>query len=351
MKHGITMRGDSLYCPLSLSIEPYWWCEPDCPHCYFRGLNHVWGKDLRPIALDALDRKLRNGLKNKNPTTPLAHALARKKTIRLGNKTDPFQPLEREYQKSTGAMKILRELDWSFVVQTRFPALLQELGEQYLYQGPLRANYSTILLIISPGGEKDWQLLERKKTDPIPVRLKHLKRWIKKGYAVGVNGEPFIPGFHTVEDFEDTVKQLKAVGVKSYNTYNFHFTPHVAKRLALEVPEVDIEKVWRMNQDRPWKKILVQLLEIAKKHDMVLGCPDFVNSGMEYRETANTCCGIDVPNPCTFNTHYFKRLFQEGKTLEEILEATWDGTGDMKIAKQIVNGEIGCSFYTLRDVR
>lgn len=351
MKHGITMRGDSLYCPLSLSIEPYWWCEPNCVHCYFRGLNHVWGKDLRPIDLEELRKKLVNGLKHKNPITALAHALARKKTIRLGNKTDPFQPLEKEYLRSTGAMKILRELEWSFVVQTRFPSLLQALGEQYLYQGPLRANYSTILLIISPGGEKDWELFERKKTDPIPCRLRHAKRWIQKGYSIGVQGEPYIPGFHTIDDFEDMVKRLKEIGVKSYNTYNFHFTPHVAKRIAAEVPEVDIERIWYFNQDNQWRIILGKLLTIAKKHDIILGCPDFVNTGWKYREQANTCCGINVPNPCTFNTHYFKQHAQDGKTPEEIIQATWDGTGDMKTAQQIVNGEKGCSFYTLRDAR
>ena len=65
------------------------------------------------------------------------------------------------------------------------------------------------------------------------------------------------------------MRRLKA-GVKRYNTYNFPFHAHVAKRLA-EIPEVDIEQIWLMNQDAQWKPILQQLLDIAKKHDMILG--------------------------------------------------------------------------------
>ena len=349
MKHGITMRGDSLYCPLPLSIEPYWWCEPNCPHCYFRGLNHIWGKEYRPIDLPALRNKLKNGLKNNNPRTAMAHALAQKKTIRVGNKTDPFQPIESKLLRSTGALKILTELEWSYVVQTRFPTRLNELALESLLAGREAPISATVLVMISPGWVSDWETLERKQTDPIPQRIRQIKEWLRLGIAVGVNGEPFIPGYHTTKDFERTLRKLKEIGIKSYNTYNFHFTPHVAKRLAMEVPSMDIEKVWYSNQDRIWKPILAELLTIAKKYDMILGCPDFVNSGPDYREKANTCCGISVPNPCLFNTHNFKRLAQEGKNWKEIIDIAWDGTGNLSEGEEIVKGTRNTDHYTLRD--
>ena len=53
-----------------------------------------------PIDLDALESKLVNGLKNKNPKSSLAYCLANKKTIRLGNKADASSLLKR----STGGV-------------------------------------------------------------------------------------------------------------------------------------------------------------------------------------------------------------------------------------------------------
>lgn len=346
-KHGLTVRGDSEYCPLPVSIESYWWCEPNCLHCFFRGLNHVWGKDLRPISLKALENKLRNGLKNTNPQSILAHVLSAKKTIRIGNKADPFQPCEREYLRSTGAMNILRSLNWSFIVQTRFTNVLEECGGEQIRKAH-KKNLITILPIISPGLEKDWELFEQKNTPTIEERIKQISIWVQKGIPLGVNGEPFIPGFHTEKDFENTLKLLKSAGIKSYNTYNFHFTPHVAKRI-VNVSGVDIEKIWEMNQDFNWKPIQRKLVELAKKHDIILGCPDFVNSGMDYIQRCNTCCGINVPNPCTYNSHFFKRLKQKGIPEEEILERTWDGSAEKKRGEEIVQGPKNKNFYTLKD--
>ena len=103
-----------------------------------------------------------------------------------------------------------------------------------------------------------------------------------------------------------------------------------------------------MNQDAQWKPILKELIEIAKKHNVVLGCPDFVNSGPNFVEQANTCCGINVPNPTTFNTHNFKRLTQIGISPATTLKTCWDGSGDWNKGKAIVYGKKS-EFYTLRD--
>jgi hypothetical protein len=120
-----------------------------------------------------------------------------------------------------------------------------------------------------------------------------------------VNGEPFIPGYHTVDQFEDTLKLLKAYGIKSYNTYNLHLNDFVAKNL--HQIGIYIEKIWYHNRDEEWRPILRQLIDLAQRYDIILGCPDFVNSG-SYTEQSNTCCGVTVPIPCTFNLMTWKKL-------------------------------------------
>ena len=338
------MRGDSLYCPLSLSLDSYGNCLEDCWHCYLRNLNHVWGEDLKPVDLDLLDKKLHAGLSNKTPKTPLAFALAQKKTIRWGNKTDPFQNIELKHKIAPEIFFLLNKYDWTFVIQTRFTHILMN------YDRWVDRSYNkeliTIMPVISPGLEKDWEILERGRTTPIDVRFENIKHWLNKGINLGVNGEPFIPGYHTLKDFETTMKLLKKYRIPSYNTYNFHFNPFVAKRL--HAIGIDIEKIWFYNQDTEWRKILAGLYEIADKYGIKLACPDFVNSGKDRIEPANTCCGVNVQNPCTFNTHYFKKFKQLGKASTTIFDRTWDGTGDEETGKKIING-IKCELYTLRD--
>jgi hypothetical protein len=205
-----------------------------------------------------------------------------------------------------------------------------------------------IMPVISPGGEGDWELFERERTTPIPRRLRLIKRWIKRGFKVGVNGEPFIPGYHTVDNFRDMVIRLKEAGVGSYNTYNLHFNDHVAKRLH-EIG-VDIERVWYHNQDAQWRPILRQLLNVAWEEGIKLGCPDFVNTGWNRREPANTCCGIDVPNPSQFNSHEFKIRLQMLQTPENILHDTWEGIGDREVGEKILDGRMK-DQYTMKDVK
>jgi hypothetical protein len=163
---------------------------------------------------------------------------------------------------------------------------------------------------------------------------------------VGINGEPFIPGFHTVADFKRVVSLVRAFGIKSYNSYNLHFNDWNAKEM--NAVGVDIEKVWEGNQDENWRPILKQLIKIASDAGVVLGCPDFVNSG-KYVESSNTCCGIEVPNPCRFNFITWKKLRFQGVSDEDILQQTWDGVGDFEYGKKLIKGEVK-DLYTLDDI-
>ena len=347
LKNPISIRGDNLYCPLPLSLESYWNCEIDCHHCYFRRLNATWGKEMRVTNPMKVYKKLKNSQLIKSPKSQLAIALKNKKTIRLGNKADPFQPIEKKLKISLKLIRILIKLKWSFVIQTRITKLMMEYKRHIIKASKDHPNLITVMPIVSPGLEKDWEVFEKKLTTPPLERIKHAHYLRNKRVRVGINGEPFIPGFHTEKDFEDTIKLLKKHKINRYNTYNFHFNSFVAKRL--NKIGVDIEKIWYYNQDKRWKMILFNLCEIAKKYNIILGCPDFVNTGLFWIEKANTCCGIDVPNPCTFNTHYWKKIIQEGNEFPNyVLMKTYEGIGDYKLATDIVSGN-DCDFYTMRD--
>ena len=292
--------------------------------------------------LSALEKRLRNGLSNRNPQSPLAHALASQKTIRFGNKTDPYQTADIEWKRSREVVSILRELQWSYVIQTRFTAnVLRDLDLIYGHPG------AGIMPVVSPGLDKDWELLERSRTTPPRDRILHASQFQRDGVNVGINGEPFIPGFHTVQDFRDTLVLLRDYGIRSYNTYHLHLNDHNAK--AMFAAGLDIERIHWMNQDTQWRPILKQLIEVAQELGIRLGCPDFVNSG-SYQEDSNTCCGLNVPNPCTFNALQWKKLAATGlQDPNEIAKLSWDGVGDYQEGIRMISGEAR-GMYTLKDI-
>lgn len=337
------MRGDSCYCPLALSLDTYWNCETDCWQCPFRRLNRTWGQDLRPLNVENFQRTVHNSLRNDNPRSPLASALKQRKTIRVGSKADPFQPAEDKYLVTLQAISYLVSNKFTMAIQTH------HLDRMFRLLDGLTSNFPELFVMVpylSPGLDRDWEVLERKRTTPPAERIRLLQKLSQRGIVCGFNGEPFIPGFHTEKDFEDTCRLLKSSGIFRYNTYPLHLNDFVVKRL--HAIGLDIEKIWSLSRDFEWRKILSRLYPIAQRYGIGLGCPDFVNSGVGTVEPSNTCCGVPVPNPCRFNTHYWKRLAQQGVSPEEILKRTWDGVGDYEMGRKIVYGTTK-EFYTLVD--
>ena len=340
-KNPFCIRHAHLSCPLPLALESYWNCEANCHHCPGRKLNDIWGKEQRITNPARVKKKLVNALNNKKPHSSLAVALSKKKTLWLGRKTDPYQTIETEKHITRAIISILNELDWSHVVCSRYTDNM--LADEKLFM----QKQTTLLIEITPGGEKDWELFERKRTTPVEDRLLAVSRWIKLGIPVGVRGEPFIPGYHTFKQFRTMLRRLKKYKIKSYNTYNMHINSHNIKRL--HKIGLDIEKIWSYNQDNRWSSIQKKLCIIADDENMVLGCPDFVNVPAGWKSTTNTCCGVDVPNPFRFNTHHWKRLLQKGYTRKKILKKTYEGISkDEELANKIIYGN-ECDYYTMKD--
>ena len=342
LKNSLVIRGDSINCPLAFSLDTFSNCDADCWHCLFRRLNYVWGEDNRPMDVENFRRTLHNGLKNKDPKSSLACAIAKRKTLRFGNKADPFQEAERKWRVSQEALITLRSYEWPTVIETKFTHILREYDDILLGM----KSHLHIMPVISPGWEEDWKLFERERTTPPQQRLDDLKYWMSKGIRVGVNGEPFIPGYHTIQQFEDMLIRLKEAGIKTYNVYNLHSNDYVLRRL-LSIG-IDIEKVWDANQDMWWRPELAKLLDLSKKYEITLGCPDWINSG-SYYDPNNTCCGLQVDNPCTYNTHTWKRLLLNGGDPEKILEETWDGIGDKELGRTVMLSK-SKGFFTLNNI-
>jgi DNA repair photolyase len=318
-----------------------------------RRLNQIWGTEQRITDPEAVKKTLINALKNQNPRTIIAQALHAKKAIFLGRKADPYQPIELKKKVTQSLLEILIDLEWQVVVCSRYQENMDKDTELFL-EGK---NFVHLLTEITPGAEADWELFERKRTTPIADRLYFTKLWQTLGIKVGVRGEPYIPGYHTLKQFRDILKRLKSYGLTSYNTYNLHINEYTIKRFY--AIGLDIEKIWTLNQDKHWKPLQKKLCQIADEEGITLGCPDFVNTGWGNYQKTNTCCGIDVNDALTFNTHTWKRILQNAEKrkvipfAKEILNATWEGVGsdeDYKKGKVILTTEENEDFYTINDI-
>jgi len=340
------MRQAHLTCPLALALESYWNCEADCYHCMGRRLNKIWGEDQRCTDPEDVKKTLLNAIQNKNPKSIIKQALHLKKAFFLGRKADPYQPIEVEKKITQRLLKILIELEWPVVVCSRYQENMERDEDLFLEKN------IHLLTEITPGGEADWELFERKRTTPIEDRLQITRRWQRKGIKVGVRGEPYIPGYHTLDQFRDMLKRLKSYELKSYNTYNLHINEYTIKRLCLI--GLDIEKIWTLNQDKYWKTTQKELCKIADEVGVTLGTPDFVNVPTDWTQTTNTCCGIDVCNALTFNAHNWRTLLLDPKGFSSkgILSRTWEGIGtqdDIDQAELIVLGKPSKEYYTFKD--
>jgi DNA repair photolyase len=117
---------------------------------------------------ETIRKELENGLKNQAPKTPLGRAIKAKKTIRFGKRQTPTSPLRRSPGVSRQILSVFNTLDWSYVVQTKFPSLLVCRDIDMLKDS---RGLATVMIEMSPGLDWDWEHLESKLTDPPKVRL------------------------------------------------------------------------------------------------------------------------------------------------------------------------------------
>ena len=318
-KSGLGVRADYLYCPLAFGLDAYWGCEFDCSFCYCRRLNRTWGQAIRPADVPGIQRKLLNPGKGSDPISVSARA---RKTLRLGNKSDLLQPeAEREFgSPALALLRFLRDEAWEVKLETRSPLL----GASP-YFDLLVDMKATITISIMIGGSADHRAFAPRSAEPLFL-FRLAQEFRRRGHRVSVITEPFIPGYHTVEQWADFLDMVADYDLDAVNLYNLHFNDFVAKRI-FDKPGVDIERVWMENEDEPWRRTLAQLIEIADAKEISLGMPDFVNSG-RYLERFNTCCAVDAVNPLVYNYPTFKRhILTTGSLSLEDLHSMFEGIG------------------------
>lgn len=195
------------YCSYPISCNPYVGCSHDCVYCYAKHMQevkHQW----TPIRLADVDifRKHFDGAFSGKRNSYL-HKLLRKKTpLRFGAMTDPFQPVEKEFEISRQFMEVFSEYDYPVVIATKGTMLTGKKYVDLMKQFPsvvqMTVNFENELLAkqLEPGAPRTY------------ARLDALKKLADEGITTQMRIGPVFPMLN--ESPLTLINEAKKAGVK-----------------------------------------------------------------------------------------------------------------------------------------
>jgi len=200
----IIARNDSPDIPFTQSINPYQGCEHGCVYCYARP-SHAY-LDLSP----GLDFESRLFAK------PDAAALLRAEMakpgyvcdpIALGSNTDPYQPIEREWQVTRQILEVLAEHEHPFTIVTKSALVERDVD----LIAPMAAKHMARVYVSITTLDRDLARTLEPRAPAPPRRLAAIRTLANAGIPVGVLAAPVIPQLND-RDLEAILEAAAAHG-------------------------------------------------------------------------------------------------------------------------------------------
>ncbi|WP_191489222.1 PA0069 family radical SAM protein [Pseudomonas sp. FEN] len=215
----IITRNSSPDLPFDRSINPYRGCEHGCIYCYARPSHAYW--DLSP-GLD-FETKL---IAKTNAAAVLEQQLSkpgyRVAPINLGSNTDPYQPIEREYQLTRRTLEVLLRYRHPVTIVTKGSLILRDLD---LLTELARQRLVAVMISLTSLDDELKRILEPRAAAP-KARLRAIRVMREAGIPVGVLCSPMIPMINDGE-LESLLTEARDAGAQS--------AAYMMLRLPLEV--------------------------------------------------------------------------------------------------------------------
>jgi DNA repair photolyase len=215
----IITRNASPDLPFDRSINPYRGCEHGCIYCYARPSHAYW--DMSP----GLDFETRLIAKT-NATEVLEEQLSKRgyqcAPINLGSNTDPYQPIEREYQITRKTLEVLLRYRHPVTIVTKGSLILRDLG---LLAELARQRLVAVMISLTTLDDELKRILEPRAAAP-KARLRAIRVMREAGIPVGVLCSPMIPMINDSE-LESLLTEAHSAGAQS--------AAYMMLRLPLEV--------------------------------------------------------------------------------------------------------------------
>ncbi len=224
----IITRNESPDISFDRSINPYRGCEHGCIYCFARpthaylglspGLDFETKLFAKPNAAELLEREL--SAPGYSP-----------RTIAIGTNTDPYQPIEKQYQVMRRILEVLERFGHPVGIVTKSALVLRDLD---ILSRMAKRNLAKVALSVTTLDPKLARVMEPRAATP-PKRLQALHQLSAAGVPTSVMVAPIIPAINDAE-IERILDSAAALGVKEAG--------HVLLRLPLEVR--DLFREWLM---------------------------------------------------------------------------------------------------------
>jgi DNA repair photolyase len=218
----IITRNDSPDISFDRSINPYRGCEHGCVYCFARpthaylglspGLDFESKLFVKPDAPALLEREL-----SAPGYVP--------RTIAIGTNTDPYQPIERQYQVMRGILEVLERSGHPVGIVTKSALVLRDLD---ILARMAKRGLVKVALSVTTLDPKLARTMEPRAAAP-PRRLEALRQLTAAGVPTSVMVAPVIPALNDAE-IERILDAAAAAGVRSAG--------YVLLRLPLEVRDL-----------------------------------------------------------------------------------------------------------------
>jgi DNA repair photolyase len=219
-----------------LAVNPYVGCGHDCQYCYARFMRRFtghdqeqWGTfvDVRENIAEVLEKQLANKYKNKK-----RNAQWIRQVIYVGTVTDPYQPIEKEYELTQKVLKVLANYENPISLLTKADLVLRDLDIlKQIREIDINVTINTV--------DEKWANLIEPNAPSIERRFTAIQKLSEAGITVYLMMGPYWPFF---TDTEAIFQKAKATGVKkifseSFNTTGGNWTG-VAEILQRQYPDL-----------------------------------------------------------------------------------------------------------------
>jgi DNA repair photolyase len=218
----IITRNDSPDISFDRSINPYRGCEHGCIYCFARpthaylglspGLDFESKLFVKPEAAKLLEREL-----SAPGYVP--------RTIAIGTNTDPYQPIEREYQVMRRILEVLERFGHPVGIVTKSALVTRDID---ILSRMASRRLAKVALSVTTLDPKLARVMEQRAATPAR-RLDALRQLTEAGIPTSVMVAPVIPALNDSE-IERILDAAAAVGVKEAG--------YILLRLPLEVRDL-----------------------------------------------------------------------------------------------------------------
>jgi DNA repair photolyase len=202
----IISRNDSPDVPFTYSINPYRGCEHGCIYCYARP-SHAY-LELSP-GLDFETRLFAKVNAADLLRSELAKPGYRCESITIGANTDPYQPIERDWQVTRQVLKVLAEHDHPVAIITKNALIERDLD---LLAPMAQKRLAQVFVSVTTLDHDIARRMEPRASAP-RRRIEAIRNIAAAGVPVGVMCAPIVP-FLTDDGLEAVLEAAAEAGAK-----------------------------------------------------------------------------------------------------------------------------------------